>query len=191
MAWVFERPKAARLDLLHVLPKGGVGAEIGVHLGGFSSSLLRWSKPRKLFLIDPWKYESGDQYKDSWYGGTADKAQELENRYEWVCRRFARYVRTGRVVILRQNSEAALADFEDGSLDYVYIDGNHLYEFVKKDLELSLRKVKSGGYITGDDYGPGGWWNGGVKKAVDEIAWREKEVTLLWIRGEQFVLLKK
>ena len=90
-----------------------------------------------------------------------------------------------------KNSEAALADFEDGSLDYVYIDGNHLYEFVKKDLELSLRKVKSGGYITGDDYGPGGWWNGGVKKAVDEIAWREKEVTLLWIRGGQFVLLKK
>jgi hypothetical protein len=51
--------------------------------------------------------------------------------------------------------------------------------------------VKSGGYITGDDYGPGGWWNGGVKKAVGEIAWREKEVTLLWIRGGQFVLLKK
>jgi hypothetical protein len=74
MAWVFERPKAARL--LHVLPKGGSGAEIGVHLGDFSS-LLRWSKPRKLFLIDPWKYASGDQYKDSWYGGTADKAQEL------------------------------------------------------------------------------------------------------------------
>jgi Methyltransferase domain len=65
-------------------------------------------------------------------------------RYESVCRRFARYVRTGRVVILRQNSEAALANFEDGSLDYVYIDGNHLYEFVKKDLELSLRKVKMG-----------------------------------------------
>ena len=71
--------------------------------------------------------------------------------------------------MMRRDSESALSEFEDGSLDFVYIDGNHLYEFVKKDLELSLRKMKPGGYITGDDYSPGGWWKGGVKRAVDEF----------------------
>jgi predicted O-methyltransferase YrrM len=74
-------------------------------------------------------------------------------------------------------------------LDFVYIDGDHSYEGVKIDLEISLRKLKPGGLITGDDYGPGNWWQGGVKRAVDEFGWHES-VTLLWIDGTQFVLRK-
>ena len=42
--------------------------------------------------------------------------------------------------------------------DWIYVDGNHLYEFVRADLELSLRKARRGGFITGDDYQDGGWW---------------------------------
>ena len=38
------------------------------------------------------------------------------------------------------------------SLDWVYIDGDHTYEQVLKDLVLSYSLVKKGGYITGDDW---------------------------------------
>lgn len=42
--------------------------------------------------------------------------------------------------------------FEDGSIDFIFIDGNHSYEYVLEDLELYYPKVKNGGVITGDDY---------------------------------------
>ena len=82
-----------------------------------------------------------------------------------------------------------LEQFPDEYFDWVYIDGNHLYEYVKEDLEVSLRKTKAGGLITGDDYTEGGWWEGGVKKAVDEFS-TNNAVHLLEIRNRQFVFRK-
>jgi hypothetical protein len=68
----------------------------------------------------------------------------------------------------------------------VYIDGNHLYEYVRNDLEIFATKVKSGGLITGDDYGVLGWWRDGVTRAVDEfVAQGTCEPVHL---GRQFVL---
>ncbi len=69
------------------------------------------------------------------------------------------------------------------------IDGNHFYEYVKQDMELYLKKVKVGGYLTGDDYTEEGWWKGGVKKAVDEMI-ETQNVKLVEIRNGQFILKK-
>ena len=44
--------------LLKRLPKRSVCAEIGVYEGRFSELILRIARPRKLHLIDPWKYET-------------------------------------------------------------------------------------------------------------------------------------
>ena len=180
----------ARLDILDTLPKGAVGAEIGVHLGDYSEQILKVTQPSKLYLIDPWKYESDEEYKTSWYGGEENRETELEERYQSVLGRFSSRIASKQVEVLRASSEDALESLTDDSLDFVYIDGNHLYEFAKMDLELSLKKVKSGGYITGDDYTPGKWWKGGVKKAVDEFGWNDG-VKLLWINGKQFVFQVK
>ena len=49
-------------------------------------------------------------------------------------------------------SEQASNLFADNSLDFVYIDGNHKYEYVLQDLNLWYPKVKQGGYLMGDDY---------------------------------------
>ncbi len=190
LAKAFGMSSSSRWRLLETLPKGTVGAEIGVHLGDFSESILSIARPKKLYLIDPWKYEDSDDYKDAWYGGASEKEQELEERYRSVQSRFSSKIQSGQVVVMRQDSESALNEFRDGELDFVYIDGNHLYDFAKRDLEISLRKVKSGGFITGDDYETGGWWKGGVKKAVDEFGWNEN-VSLKWIDGRQFVFQVK
>lgn len=47
--------------------------------------------------------------------------------------------------------------FEDGSIDFIYIDGNHSYESIKQDLQLYLPKLKSNGIISGHDYFEGRW----------------------------------
>jgi len=178
-----------RSKLLRALPRNAVGAEIGVHLGYFSEKIIEVSEPVKLYLIDPWKYESGDDYEQAWYGGASEGENELDQRYESVKTRFSGNISNGQVEVIRKSSAEALIGLEDASLDFVYIDGNHLYDYVKQDLELSFQKVKAGGLITGDDYGPGGWWDGGVQIAVDEFC-ANYPVTTVWIRGSQFILRK-
>src|SRR4030042_1249650 len=77
-----------------------------------------------------------------------------------------------RVIIIRKKSEEAISILEDNSLDFLYIDGNHKKEFIKKDLELYFPKIKIGGFIGGDDYVPKSHpreLKKGVREAVDEF----------------------
>lgn len=70
----------------------------------------------------------------------------------------------GRASLIREKSWLAADGFQDKTFDLVYIDGDHTYEGVMKDLAAWYPKVKKGGIICGDDIG----WPG-VKKAVDEF----------------------
>jgi len=179
-----------REHLLEMLPKNSVCAEVGVHRGEFSARVLKIVNPKELHLIDPWKYEPSNTYKEALYGGKTSRGQEeMDERYHSVRQRFDAEIHSGRIVIHRDFSNNVLGEFQDGYFDWVYIDGNHLYEFVRQDLTLSFQKTKPGGYITGDDYQAGGWWQGGVKKAVDEFV-RDKPVQLVAIENGKFVLRK-
>lgn len=178
-------PHGGRAALLNRLPTGATGAEIGVFKGDFSEHILQTIRPRKFHLIDPWRYEPSPEYGDSWYGG-----EKVDQAFmEGVRARFAPQIEAGTVILHRSPSEEAAADFPDEYFDWVYIDGNHFYEFVKADLANFLPKVKSGGYLAGDDYQEGGWWNGGVKRAVDEIV-ASGVVELVLVRNAQFLLRK-
>lgn len=50
------------------------------------------------------------------------------------------------------DSVEAAALFEDGSFDFVFLDGNHDYERVRNDIHAWLPKVKAGGTLAGHDY---------------------------------------
>jgi len=56
-------------------------------------------------------------------------------------------------------------DFEDESIDFIFIDANHTYEFVKKDIAAYLPKMKKGGIMAGHDYN---LCHPGVIQAVNE-----------------------
>jgi len=177
--------------LLKMLPKNTTCVEIGVHQGDFSSQVLRIVRPKEFHLIDPWKYEESEIYKDAWYGGKAKGGQvEMDKRYEAVCTRFKTDIFSRKVKVHRGYSSDFLSKFPDAYFDWVYIDGNHLYEFVKQDLELAFKKTKPGGYITGDDYTRFGWWKGGVKQALDEFI-QEKTFQVVKIKFLQFILQKE
>jgi hypothetical protein len=178
-----------RSGLLELMPKQAVCAEIGVWAGDFTEQILQVTEPRRLHLIDPWRHEEGDAYEHAWYGGRVRGQVIVDRRYDRVLDRFEPEIRAGRVTIHRGYSGDVLNEFDDGYFDWVYIDGNHLYEFVMRDLELSFRKTKAGGYIAGDDYGEGGWWQGGVKKAVDEFVQRAA-VESIATDTDQFLLRK-
>lgn len=172
------------------MPKNSVCAEIGAYKGDFSAQILEVARPTALHLIDPWKFEVEETYSKSWYGGaTGGNQQKMDSIHESVRNRFRREAESGMISIHRSPSADAVKDFEDEYFDWIYIDGNHLYEFVKQDLELFYPKVKASGYITGDDYQRGGWWQGGVKKAVDEFVSNGLGEVILIANG-QFILKK-
>lgn len=66
--------------------------------------------------------------------------------------------------LYKSTSEKASTLFKDDSIDFCFIDGDHAYESVKKDLELYWPKIKKDGIISGHDY-----QNAEIKKAVDEM----------------------
>lgn len=175
-----------RSYVLSTMPHRAVCAEIGVHEGEFSQQILDATSPERLHLIDSWEHL--EEYESALFGGLAREGQTtLDERYGKVCAAFAKEIKTGRVEVHRDYSSSAAGRFEDSYFDWVYIDGNHLYEFVKQDLELYHPKVKPGGYIAGDDYGGRGWWGNGVQQAVDEFVRLRSELGLE-VLNNQFVI---
>lgn len=53
---------------------------------------------------------------------------------------------------IRMSSFDACKQFEDESLDFVFIDASHEYEDVKEDIQIWIEKVKKGGILAGHDY---------------------------------------
>lgn len=156
----------ARITLAALLPRGGVGAEIGVFRGAFSRVLFAQARPRRLFLVDPWENSAQPEHAQSWYaeGG----ANDMGTIHADVVRSFAAEPYAGRVVVVRSRSAAWLGAQPDASLDFVYIDGDHSYDAVRQDIALAVAKVRPGGIIALDDYGLGSWWGDGVVRAVHE-----------------------
>ncbi len=58
----------------------------------------------------------------------------------------------GVVTVLEGETHTVIPTIPDASLDLCYIDADHRYSMVKKDIELSLPKIKKGGIIAGDDF---------------------------------------
>jgi predicted O-methyltransferase YrrM len=180
LRFIGRRPEydEVRKFVLGRMPRGGIAAEIGVKLGHFSAKILQIAEPVRLYLIDPWLPDP-----------SGARIPPPDQRYRKVKERFAAELETGRVVVIRERSETAAAKFEDELFDWIYIDGNHHYEFVKRDLEMYYPKVKRGGFIICDDYHYPGTWNDGVTLAVDEFM-TKKLARKLFKRRSQFVMRK-
>jgi predicted O-methyltransferase YrrM len=56
------------------------------------------------------------------------------------------------IIKIKKTSIEAAKDFEDNSLDAVYIDGEHLYDYIRADVQAWKDKIKDGGILCGHDY---------------------------------------
>ena len=166
--------------------------EIGVHEGKFSELLLNKFQPQKMYLVDPWKYESDFIYKKALYGGNFSSLEGqkiLDDRYEKVKLKFQKQIKSGQISLIRKSSDEVFKLFEDNFFDFIYIDGNHTFEYVKADIANSLKKIKDEGVIICDDYGNIGWWKNGVSKAVNQLC-NQNIVKKIFVKNSQCVLKK-
>ena len=136
----FEIPDASRDDLPQFFLdlEFKVGAEVGVKEGEFSEVLCKAGL--KLYGIDPWIV-----YPDYPEPGTQ---QDQDEAMQKALDRLKGYDFTP----IKKTSMGAVKNFEDDSLDFVYIDGNHSFKFVAEDIFEWSKKVKKGGVISGHDY---------------------------------------
>lgn len=142
-----EIPNATRKDLPKMFKELGfkTGAEIGVYQGDFSRHLATFGG--QLYSIDPW--QAYTDYHDPNYKKFQDRQDEL---YAIAQESLKIYP---NCTIIRKTSMEAVKDFEDGSLDFVYIDGHHGFKYVAEDLWEWSKKVRKGGVIAGHDYARG------------------------------------
>ncbi len=142
-----EIPNCSRHDLPQFFVDIGfkVGAEIGVYKGEFSEKFCQAGL--KMYAIDPWVVYQNDTEEI-----LPNYQQRLDFLHQHTQRVLAPYVQKGLCTLIRKTSMEALEDFEDESLDFVYIDGSHNFKNVAQDLCEWTKKVRKGGIVAGHDY---------------------------------------
>lgn len=152
-------------------------AEIGVWRGHTSIVLLEHIPSIKTYhLIDPW-----ESYKDYEQSGLRISANLPEAKI--ICQDRL-YPYADKLVWHQAFSIDAAKEIGNSSLDLVFIDANHTYEYVKDDIRNWWPKVRKRGIIAGHDYKPN---FPGVCRAVDEIFGDDLHLSLdsVWWRSHQ------
>lgn len=145
-------------DLLNRRGLTGSAVEIGTHLGEFAEQILLQWQGKMLYCVDPWQDRLPD-YDDP----IAPRDRQAD--YRAAIKRLAPY--GDHCELIRMLSHDAASCFENESLDFVYIDGNHAYPFVKQDIADYWPKVKPGGILAGHDLDHE--WAKTVRVAVEQF----------------------
>lgn len=153
-----------RTDMISTLvPKNGIYAEVGVFQGTFSNFIVDTLLPTKFFVVD-------------FFTGVTGSGDQDGNNFQY-CNLDEIYNKMNvdpRFTVLKGDSSTCISTLEDNSLDMIYLDGDHAYDGVKKDITVAFKKVKNGGWIMGHDYEMNmtkakKHYYFGVKQAVDEF----------------------
>lgn len=125
-------------------------AEVGVWRGDFSREILtRCTALQRYVMIDPWAHLS------DWNKPYNTEQRRFDEIYAEAMQQ-TEFAASKREV-LRGRTKDVAASIPDGSLDFVYIDGDHTLRGIAIDLIQLLPKVREGGLIGGDDFTPDPW----------------------------------
>jgi hypothetical protein len=164
-AWTGHIPLGMLLiDLL----RPNVLVELGTHGGdsylAFCEAVMLLNSQTRCFAIDTW---TGDE-QTGFYG---------EEIFKWLRQQHdATY--KGFSTLVQSTFDAARANFQDGQIDLLHIDGLHTYDAVKHDFETWLPKMSRRGVVLFHDIAvqkPGF----GVHKLWDELSPRYSSYSVL------------
>lgn len=157
-----------------------IGAEIGVWKAKNTCFLVNLFNLNRLYLVDPFGTDSNYNEPDKLAGGK--KAEKIaRKRVDSLMKLDINSKK--EIYFVKKTSDEFFKNFKI-KLDFIYIDGNHSYEYVKRDLENSYKIVRSGGIIAGDDFPMYD-----VAKAVVEFA--NKYNLNVIVEKRDFIIFKK
>lgn len=147
-------------------------AEIGVWKSSTCKAILKKCSTiiHEYWAVDQWKV-----LPPKGFGRMGNRTEEQwDQMHAYTC---SLCIYFPQLKVVRATSISAASIFKPGYFDLVYIDADHRYEEVLKDIKSWLPLVKKGGYIAGHDYGSDR--HTGVKKAVDDLFHQTSSILLL------------
>lgn len=129
--------------------KNPIGIEIGTDQGTTTEYLLRTIPDLTLYGVDDYRENRIESIQNLTFEIYKSKVLPYADRFKHY----------------KKTSDDAIIEFEDESVDFVFVDGDHRYEQVLKDCQNYYVKLKNGGLFCGHD-----WSLPEVNKAVVEFA---------------------
>jgi hypothetical protein len=157
-----------RYEGLRFWPKNAVIAEVGVAQGKFTQHILDRCQPARFIAIDRFDLH---QIPVLWGAPSSELFEGLTHE-EYYRTRYAAEIAAGVMQVIQGDSAPAIESLPDQSVDLFYVDADHLYEGVRRDLEAIRTKVKPDGWIVMNDYIPADTFSNeplGVIQATNEF----------------------
>ncbi len=151
--WFYGADIAEYRRLVEDVPEGGIIGELGCYKGrslcSVADIILR--KKLRVYIVDIFTGTESEKKED-----------DYQKEFERNAGRFGIHDNISK--IYKATTDEAVEYFDTGVFDLLFIDADHSYESVKKDLDNWARTIRPGGTISGHDYGN----HPGVSKAVNE-----------------------
>ena len=183
-----------RTAILPLLPKQARIVEVGVGFGDFSRQIIDVCQPAHFLAIDLFDLHLLDEIwgrktAEIFSGGTHEGAYRA---------RFAREIAAGTMDVVAADSADALAALPNASVDVFYLDADHRYEAVSRELAVARHKIRDDGWLVLNDYTPGSIGYStepyGVIQACHEFMvehdWEMTHLALAWVMYCDVVLRK-
>jgi predicted O-methyltransferase YrrM len=143
--------------------------EVGVAYGYHAEHLLEKHSLDAYIGIDPYKadYDPKDAFCNDVHSlmkGTNRQAS-MDLLHEAVQGMLVDKQGSCDAKLYRSTTTVVKNEIQDSSLDFVFVDGSHLYQDVLLDLEALWPKVRNGGILSGDDF----LWKD-VERAVNDFS---------------------
>jgi predicted O-methyltransferase YrrM len=127
------------------IPQDGIVVEIGSWTGtssvALSEGIKKYCPNAKLFCVDIFSQEYYATVPGLEMGTKINIREAFEKR-----------MKPYPHVTIQDESLKAVLQFKDESIDFVFIDSNHKYDYVKEDIGAWFPKVKKGSIMCGHDY---------------------------------------
>jgi hypothetical protein len=161
--------------------------EIGVYNGCFLLPITFMNSNKKTYGIDPYinfvQADIDNPHIKKVADGITTNQLFLDKVYERLISNISKF--NLNIYIIKDYSENVYNKFDDNSIDILRIDGNHDTNFVFKDLELYIKKIKINGIVLMDDTN----WSS-VVKAMNDFLDAHKNI-ILERREKEFCVLRK
>jgi len=140
-------------------------AEVGIGYGTHAKYVLKTTAVDMLYLIDPMQFYPNDLFaEDIMKCKPIVHNNQFNEMHDLIRQELSPW--KDRFMWFRTRSlDITNEQIADGGLDCVFIDGDHSYEAVKRDLPFWWKKIRVGGMMLGDDY-----WMEPVARAVNEFS---------------------
>jgi len=155
---LFAYPRPSTKQAIAVFEeKPIIAVEIGTEKGDNAYDMVRQLNIQMLYVIDP--YSAYDDYIRSENTRTEKGMMDIERMAKRKLKKYGE-----KISWIKKLSNDAVNDIPN-NVDFIYIDGNHEYEYVLNDMRNYWAKIRQGGVMAGHDIN-----NSGVAKAVCQFA---------------------